>query len=58
LSRPPDTLANLFHGNRSTIRRAIRAARQLLDQHGTAIAPMPNPPDTLINQLVAHAQTT
>ena len=50
LSLPPDTLAYLFSSNRSTINRAIRETRQLLDQHGTTITPTPNPSDALINQ--------
>ncbi|NMO57906.1 ISAzo13 family transposase [Actinoplanes sp. TBRC 11911] len=56
LSLPPDTLAHLFTSNRSTICRAIRQTRQLLDQHGTTIAPTPNPSNTLINQLATNSQ--
>ncbi|MCM4085223.1 ISAzo13 family transposase [Paractinoplanes hotanensis] len=53
LSLPPDTLAHLFRSNRSTISRAIRETRQLLDQHGTTITHAPNPSNALINQLAA-----
>jgi hypothetical protein len=56
LSLPPDTLAHLFSCNRSTICRAIRETRKLLDQHGTTITHAPNPSNALINQLAASTQ--
>lgn len=56
LSLPPDTLAHLFHSNRSTINRALRETQQLLDQHGTTITPTPNPSNALINQFATSIQ--
>ncbi|MFC7482956.1 hypothetical protein ACFQX7_27290 [Luedemannella flava] len=40
---PHETLAVMFHSNRSSIRRAITEVRQLLDQHGTTITPTDQP---------------
>jgi hypothetical protein len=40
LSLPEDTLAPMFASTRTTIRRAIRETRRLLDRHGTTIEPI------------------
>lgn len=53
LSLPGDILTELFASSRSTIRRVIRQARQLLDQHGTTIEPatLAFPLTDLINKI-------
>jgi DDE family transposase len=43
LTLPEDTLAVLFGSSATTIRRAIAETRELLDRHGTTIAPGPTP---------------
>jgi hypothetical protein len=55
LQLPHDTLALMFHSSRSTIHRAIGEIRQILDQHGTAIAPA-DPSMPLADLLHAAAQ--
>ncbi|GAA1837767.1 hypothetical protein GCM10009682_63240 [Luedemannella flava] len=60
LQLPHETLAVMFHSNRSSIRRAITEVRQLLDQHGTTITPtdQPAPLTTLLQTATKHTDPT
>jgi hypothetical protein len=55
LGLPDNTLAHLFTTSSTTIRRAVKETRQLLDEHGTHIAAAPTPPSSLVNLLAATA---
>jgi Rhodopirellula transposase DDE domain len=44
LALPDDTLAHLLGTSRTTMRRALAEVRDLLDQHGHRIEPVPAPP--------------
>jgi len=53
LGLPDNTLAHLFTTTPTTIRRAVKETRRLLDEHGTHIAAAPTPPSSLVNLLAA-----
>lgn len=56
LHLPEDTLAVLLHTSRSTIRRALRETRQLLDEQHTTIQPAPAPSAAVATLLAAGGQ--
>ena len=53
LGLPDNTLAHLFTTSPTTIRRAVKETRKLLDEHGTHITAAPTPPSSLVNLLAA-----